>query len=74
MSFEPKPSTRKTTSLVSDSGDLRDKCFAVGGGDDYIPELIKAARMEGCKMNDPRATPVSREESTFRPPGFESAE
>jgi hypothetical protein len=74
MSFEPTPSTRKPTSPVPDSGDLRDKCFAVGGGDDYIPELIKAARMAGCEIKDPRATPVSREESTFRPPGFESAE
>ena len=74
MSFERTPSTRKSTSPVSDSGDLRDKCFAVGGGDDYIPELIKAARIAGYEVRELRATPVSQEASTFRPPGFESAE
>lgn len=75
MPFEPAPSSRKTTSPASQSvdvGDLDGKCFAVGGGDPYIAELVQEARRAGYEVSEPLSTRLSAEGSTFRPPGFES--
>jgi hypothetical protein len=77
MPFEPSPSSRKPNSAAADSldaGDLHGACFAVGGGDPYIAELVQEARRAGYEVSEPLTTRLSAEGSTFCPPGFEPRE
>lgn len=83
MPSEHKHSSRLTASHADDarvydgneSLDLHGACFAVGGGDLRIVELIQEARRQGYEVEERvyRRRP-EQEGSTFRPPGFETQE
>lgn len=83
MSLEPKHSSRPATSRSDDgrvdreseSLDLHGECFAVGGGDIRIVELVQEARRQGYPVEERVYGRRPEEEgSTFRPPGFEPQE
>lgn len=76
-SLKPKDSHSSTPQGVDTSTqpyvpDLHANLFAVGGGDLYIAELVREARMQGGDIRSDGSEQKRDELSNSRPPGYES--